>query len=159
MKIIAVTITSFFVTMLLTFFACKKDSTPNVSCTEKSNSIDVVRKLISGSYVWAYTIVTFQGSSNIETPTNTGLNYKYVFDRNGSVYYYENDTLKSTDVYVIDYEFKVTTYPSDSATIVIINDGQTGLQKEFFRPYLCNDSALFYNPYSSIDYKRYFKRN
>lgn len=121
--------------------------------------MDIAKKLLTGTYSWAYTIITYQIGSSIQTPANTGLNYKYVFDKNGIVYYYENDTLKSTGNYVIDYEFKVTTYPSDSATIVIINDNQTNQRKEFFRPYLCNDSALFYNPYNSIDSKRYFKRN
>ena len=94
-----------------------------------------------------------------ETPTTTGVNYKYVFNKNATVDYFENNTLKSSDNYVIDYEFKVTTYPLDSATIVIIKDKQTGQRKDFFRPWLCNDSARFYNPYNSIDIQRYFKRN
>ena len=142
------------------FFACKKDNAPKVSCSEKSNSIEMVRKLLPGSYNWAYSIVTYLGSGSfLETPSNTEISYKYVFDKNGTVHYYENDSLKSHDTYIVDYEFKVSTYPSDSATIIIINDAQTGQRKSFFRPYLCNDSALFYNPYNSIDSKRYFKRN
>jgi hypothetical protein len=159
MKIIAVTITSFFIIGSLMLFGCKKDTIPNVSCREKSNSINTVKELLPGSYLWTYTIVTYQTGSTIETPASTGVNYKYVFNKNGVIDYYENDILKSTDNYVIDYEFKVTTYPSDSATIIIINDNQTNQRKEFFRAYLCNDSALFYNPYNSIDSKRYFKRN
>ncbi|HEY8657971.1 MAG TPA: hypothetical protein VIL78_02980 [Hanamia sp.] len=159
MKILRITTLSSLIMFSIIFVACKKDITPNVSCSEKSNSIEIVRNLLPGSYSWAYTIVTYQGGGSIETPSSTGLNYKYVFDKNGTVYYYENDMLKSTDVYNIDYEFKVTTYPSDSATIVIISNKQNGQRKDFFRPYLCNDSALFYNPYNSIDNKRYFKRN
>jgi hypothetical protein len=143
----------------LTLFACQKDTTQNFSCNEKSNSIDLAKNLLPGSYAWAYTRVTFQGGSTIETPASTGLNYKYVFNKNGKVYYYENDILKSIDSYIIDYEFKVTAFPSDSATIVIIKDMQTGQRKDFFRTYLCSDSALFYNPYNSIDFKKYFKRN
>lgn len=140
--------------------ACKKDIIPNVSCIEKSNSMEIVRKLLPGSYSWTYSIVTYLGSGSfIETPLNTGINYKYVFNKNGFLYYYENDILKSTDVYNINYEFKVTTYPTDSSTIVIINNNQTGLRKSFFRVFLCNDSALFYNPYNSVDSKRHFKRN
>jgi len=95
----------------------------------------------------------------IETAANSGLVYKYVFNKNGTVDYYENKVLKSSDNYVIDYEFKVTSYPSDSATIIIIKDIQTGQRKDFFRPWLCDDSARFYNPYNSIDSQRYFKRN
>jgi len=150
--------TFIFIMLSIILSDCKKDSIPRISCSSKSNSIEIVRKLLQGSYYWAYTIVTYQGGSFIETPSNTGKNYKYVFV-NGKVYYYENSVLISTDVYKIDYEFKVTTFPSDSATIVIITDGQNGQRKDFFRPYLCNDSALFYNPHNSIDYKRYFKRN
>lgn len=159
MKIIRIPNIAPLLIFSLIFITCKKENTPNVSCSEKSNSIEISRDLLSGSYSWAYTIVSYQGGSSIETPSSTGLNYKYVFEKNGIVYYYENDILKSTDVYKIDYEFKVTTYYSDSATIVIISDRQNGQRKEFFRPYLCNDRALFYNPYNSVDYKRYFKRN
>lgn len=160
MKTIRITNLSSLIIFSIIFIACKKDITPNVSCSEKSNSIEIARKLLPGSYSWAYSIVTYLGGGSfIETPSSTELNYRYVFTKNGMVNFYENDTLKATDVYNIDYEFKVTTYPSDSATIVIIKDKQTGLRKSFFRTYLCNDSSLFYNPYSSIDSKRYFKRN
>lgn len=160
MKNIRIIALSSLIIPLFIFVACKKERMPDISCSAKSNSMDIARKLLPGSYSWAYSIVTYQiGGSRIETPTSTGLNYRYVFKKNGIVNYYENDILKSTDAYRIDYEFKVTTYPSDSATIVIINDRQTGQRKEFFRPYLCNDSALFYNPYNSIDFKRYLKRD
>lgn len=159
MKIYSVSKASYILLVLSIFLACKKETVPNISCNEKSNSIDVVRKLLPGSYSWAYTRETFQGGSRIETPSSTGNNYKYVFSKNGNLSYYENNVLKSIDIYTIDYEFKVTAYPSDSATIVIINDRQTGQRKEFFRPYLCTDSSLFYNPHSSFDFKRYFKRN
>lgn len=146
-------------TILFTLFACKKESDLNITCNEKTNSLDIARKFLSATYTWAYTKVSFQGGSNIETPISTGKSYKYIFNKNGKVYYFENDTIKSIDNFVIDYEFKATTFPSDSATIVIISDIQTGQYKYFFRPYLCTDSALFYNPYNSINQKRYFKRN
>lgn len=141
-------------------FSCKKDNLLSVDCSAKTNDIGKVNKLLSGTYEWAYTTVRMMGNPTyIETPSTTGLNYKYVFNRNGTVAYYENNTLKATDQYFIDYEFKVTSFPSDSATIVIIKDKQTGQRKEFFRPWLCSDSARFYNPYNSIDRQRYFKRN
>ncbi|MBS1919113.1 MAG: hypothetical protein JST17_02560 [Bacteroidetes bacterium] len=159
MKINKITNLSGLIIVSIIFVACKKDFIPNVSCSEKSNSIKIAMKLLPGSYSWAYTKVTNQSGSYLETPTSTGLNYKYIFQKNGTVNYYEGDTLKSSDNYEIDYEFKVTTYPSDSSTIVIISDKQNGQRKDFFRPYLCNDSALFYNPYNSVDFKRYFKRN
>jgi len=145
--------------VLIIFLACKKETTPDIPCSERTNSIEIVKKLLPGNYSWAYTVVTFQGGSSVQTPTTTGLNYKYIFENDGNVLYYENNTLKSTDTYIVDYEFKITTYPSDSSTIVIIKDKQSGTRKDFFRAYLCNDSSLFYNPYSSNDYKRYFKRN
>ena len=147
--------------LLLTFtFSCKKETIPNINCATKTNDIENVRQLLSGTYNWAYTTVRMRGNPTFtETPNTMSLNYKYIFNKNGTVDYYENNALKSTDNYVIDYEFKVTTYPSDSATIVIIKDKQTGQRKEFFRPWLCNDSARFYNPYNSIDSQRYFKRN
>ncbi|MFT3947486.1 MAG: hypothetical protein QM763_11010 [Agriterribacter sp.] len=155
MKIKTITIVS----ILMMFLACKKEAELSVPCSERTNSIEIVKKLLAGNYSWVYTVVTFQGSTSVQTPITTGLNYKYIFNDDGSVYYYENDTLKSTDTYTIGYEFEVTTYPSDSSTVVIIKDKQSASRKEFFRAYLCNDSSLFYNPYSSVDYKRYFKRN
>ena len=116
--------------------------------------------LIAGSYTWSYTKITYLGGSSfIETPSTTGITYRYVFKPSGKVDYFQNDSLLWSYNYVINYEFKVTTYPSDSATIVIINNMQTGQRQEFFRPYLCTDSAKFYNPYNTIDAQRYFKRD
>jgi len=141
-------------------FSCKKEILPHINCSAKINDIENVRLLISGTYNWAYTTVRMMGNPTFtETPTTTGLNYKYIFNENGTVDYYENNALKSTNNYVIDFEFKITSFPSDSATIIIIKDKQTGQRKDFFRPWLCNDSARFYNPYNSIDKQRYFKRN
>ena len=115
---------------------------------------------MSGTYTWAYSIVRYLGSPPfIETPASTGKNYMYVFHKNGTVDYFENSALKASYSYVVDYEFTVTNYPKDSATNVIIKDKQTGVRTEWFRPWLCNDSARFYNPYYSIDVQRYFKRN
>lgn len=139
--------------------SCKKDNIFNISCDNKLNSMDVIKEYLPGTYEWSYSRISYQVGGSIENPTSTGLHYKYNFLKNGRVNYYENNILKSTDNYLIDYEFRVTTYPSDSSTIIIINDTQTGQRKSFFRPYLCNDSALFYNPYSSINLKRYFKRS
>jgi hypothetical protein len=52
----------------------------------------------------------------IETPSTTGLNYKYVFNKNGSIDYYENNVLRATNQYVIDYErnWKASTLDSDA---------------------------------------------
>jgi len=131
-----------------------------INCSAKTNDIEDVRQLIGGTYNWVYSRVWYMGSLPfIETPASTGKNYKYVFSNSGTVDYYENNTLNSSDNYVIDYEFKVSNYPSDSATMVIIKDKQTGQRKEYFRAWLCNDSARFFNPYSSFDIQRYFKRN
>jgi hypothetical protein len=139
--------------------ACRKDELPYISCSEKSNSIDIAGKYMAGTYNWVYTRITYPGGGGVETPASTGLNIKYVFKSNGKVDYYENSVLKSVDNYAIAYEFTVSAFPSDSATIVVINDKQTGQRKEFFRTYLCSDSAMFFNPYSSIDFRRYYRRN
>ena len=144
--------------LLAVTFSCKKEI--SINCSAKTNNIEDIKQLISGTYTWAYSTVWIMGNPPFtETPASTGRSYKYVFNKNGTVNYYEDNALKSNDYYVIDYEFKVSAFPSDSATIVIIKDNQTGQRKEFFRPWLCNDSARFYNPYSSFDVQRYFKRN
>ena len=148
------------VIIMILAVGCKKDSTLNVACSAKTNDIDKVRILLPGTYVWTHSRVWIMGNNpSIETPLTTGMRYTYVFDRKGFVRYFENEVLKSHDKYVIDYEFKVSAYPSDSATIVIIQDKQNGQRKEFFRPWLCKDSARFFNPYSSFDIQRYFVRD
>jgi len=140
--------------------SCKKETLPAINCSTKTNDIVNARLLISGTYTWAYTIVRMRGNPVFtESPATTGQSFRYVFNKNGTVDYYESNALKSSDYYVIDYEYTITGFPSDSATIVIIKDKQTGQRKEFFRPWLCNDSAQFYNPYNSIDRQLYFKRN
>jgi hypothetical protein len=148
-----------FLVIVFLISSCSKDELPTIACSTKTNQINDVKRLITGTYDWVYTKVTYQIGGTIETPSSTGLRYKYAFKSNGQVEYFENVTLKWSNKYVVDYEFKVTNYPSDSAAVIIINDKTTGQRQEFFRPYLCNDSAIFYNPYSSIDSQRYFKRN
>ncbi len=145
--------------IILIVVSCSKDDLPKIDCAAKTNRIEDIKKLMVGSYDWTYTKVNYQSGSAIETPLSTGLRYKYVFKANGQVDYFQNDTLQWSDDYLIDYEFKVTTYAPDSSTVIIINDKQTGQREEFFRPYLCNDSAKFYNPYNSVDFQRYFKRS
>ena len=145
--------------IILLLISCNKNELPKIDCSAKTNQITDVKKLIAGTYNWVYTRVTYFTFDTIDTPLKAKFSYKYVFKSNGQVDYFHNDTLIWSNNYVIDYEFKVTTYPLDSSTIVIINDKQTGQRKEFFRPYLCNDSARFYNPFNSIDYQLYFKRD
>ena len=67
--------------VLIIFLACKKETTPDIPCSERTNSIEIVKKLLPGNYSWAYTVVTFQGGSSVQTPTTTGLNYKYIFEK------------------------------------------------------------------------------
>ena len=150
----------FLYILLILTFSCKKEEIRNINCSSKTNDIENVRLLLTGTYNWAYTTVRMMGNPTfIETSATSGLDYKYVFHKNGTVDYYENNVLKSSDNYTIDYEFKVTSYPSDSATIIIIKDKQTRQRKEFFQPWLCDDSARFHNPYNTIDSQRYFKRD
>ena len=160
MKISSVSKLSYLLLALTILLACKKENLPNISCNEKSNAIDVVRKLLPGSYYWVSTKNSFLGGyTDIATPATTGNNYKYIFSKKGKLSYYENNVLKSIDTYTIDYLFKLTAYPSDSATIIFINDSQTGQRKSVITPYLCPDSALFSNPSTSFESLRYFKRN
>jgi hypothetical protein len=151
-----------FVLFILLIFtlSCKKEAIPNINCSTKTNDLENVRQLLPGSYHWVYTKAHMMGNPPyIESAASAGLDYQYVFKKNGTVDYYESNVLISSDNYLIDYEFKVTTYPLDSAIIIIINDKQTGQRKDFFQPWLCADSALFYSPHNSIEIQRYFKRN
>lgn len=90
----------FLLFLLLTFtFSCKKETIPNINCSTKTNDIETVKLLLNGSYNWVYTTVRIRGIPTFtETPTTTGLNYKYVFNKNATVDYYENNILKSSDI-------------------------------------------------------------
>ena len=160
------TIVVLFIAILL---SCKKETNDTVSPTalkylelsgrRKTNNIDTVKAMIVGTYDWSYTFYRiWRASPEIWTPENKRLTYRYVFKSNAEVDYYENQQFLWTNKYVIDYELKVSTYQLDSSAGVIINDKITGQRKEYFRAYLCNDSAMFYNPYSSIDIVRYYGR-
>jgi hypothetical protein len=129
------------------------------TCIRTTNNLDTVQQMIVGTYDWAYTFYqVWRQPAEIWTPQNKRLTYRYIFRPNSEVEYYENSKLIWTNNYIVDYEFKVSAYPLDSLTMVIINDKITGQRKEYFRAYLCNDSASFYNPYSSVDVIRHFKR-
>jgi hypothetical protein len=159
----------FFILLFASIAGCRKNDGrldlpksirfPSTNCTRKTNHLDTVKQMIVGTYDWAYTFYRqWRQPAEIWTPQNKGLTYRYVFRPNSQVDYYENNKLVWTNDYVVDYEFKVSTYPLDSLTMVIINDRVSGHRKEYFRAYLCNDSAIFYNPYSSVDVVRHFGR-
>lgn len=145
--------------LLSVFAACKKDSFSYADCSLKTNDISNVKALITGTYTWRHTFRYYYTFQDTLTPQNQGRSEKYVFNKNGTVSFVENNQILWTRNFEIDYEFKVTQYQPDSATIVIIKDPQTGQRTQFFRPFLCNDTAYFYNPYSSILTVNFYKRN
>lgn len=145
--------------LLSVFAACKKDSFSYADCSLKANDISNVKALITGTYTWRHTFRYYYTFQDTLTPQNQGRSEKYVFNKNGTVSFVENNQILWTRNFEIDYEFKVTQYQPDSATIVIIKDPQTGQRTQFFRPFLCNDTAYFYNPYSSILTVNFYKRN
>ena len=147
--------------LVLSFYSCKKD-TATVSysdCSRKTNDLTLVKGLIAGTYNWTKTYKIYFTFQDTLTPQNQGRTEQYRFDKNGTVSFWTNNQIQWTNNYEVDYEFKVSTYPLDSATIVIIKDKQTGQRTQFFRAFLCNDSAYFYNPYSSITVVNFYKRN
>ena len=74
---------------MLLIMLCSKDDLPKVDCSTKTNQIDDVKKLIIGTYEWAYTKVTYQiGGTIVQTPSNTGMKYRYLFKSNGQVDYF-----------------------------------------------------------------------
>jgi hypothetical protein len=154
-----VTKTLLTVSLLFIFDACKKDNISYADCSHKTNDIGNVKAMIAGTYTWTHTYRYYFTFQDTLTPQNQGRSEKYVFSKNGTVRFIENNQNQWTRNYEIDYEFKVTQYQLDSATVVIIKDPQTGQRTQFFRPYLCNDSAKFFNPYSSITVVNFYKRN
>ena len=145
--------------LLLNLSACEKDNFSYSDCSHKTNDISNVKAMIAGTYNWTHTYRYYFTFQDTLTPENQGKSEKYVFNKNGTVSFFENNQTQWTRNYEIDYEFKVTQYQLDSATIVIIKDPQTGQRTQFFRPYLCNDSARFFNPYSSVTVVNFYKRN
>ncbi len=147
------------ISLLFIIIACKKDSISYTDCSNKTNDITKVKAMITGTYTWTQTYRFYFTFQDTLTPQNQGITQKYVFNKNGTVNFFENNQSQWTRSYEIDYEFKVTQYQPDSATVIIIKDPQTGQRTQLFRPYLCNDSARFFNPYSSITVVNYYKRN
>ena len=130
---------------------------PSLNRPRQTNKIDTIRLMMAGTYEWVRTHSLAPGYDKLETPQTKGLTQRFVFMADGRVEYYENRIRKWANRYDIDYEFMVSTYPLDSNAMVIIRD-TSGQRMQYFRPYLSNDSALFYNPYSSISDFRYFSR-
>lgn len=147
------------VSFLFTFGACKKDNFSYADCSKKTNEIAEVKAMMAGTYTWTHSYRYYFTFQDTLTPQNQGKTETYVFNKNGAVSFLENNQVQWTRGYEIDYEFKVTQYPADSATVVIIKDPETGQRTQFFRPYLCDDSARFFNPYSSILVAKFYKRN
>jgi len=145
--------------LLFTLSACKKDTFSYADCSRKTNDIANVKAMIAGTYTWTHTYRYYFTFQDTLTPQSQGRSEKYVFNKNGTVSFMENNQTQWIGNYEIDYEFKVTQYQLDSATIVIIKDPQTGQRIQFFRPYLCDDSARFFNPYFSITEVKFYKRN
>jgi hypothetical protein len=145
--------------LFLSFSACKKGNVFYADCSNKTNGINKVKAMITGTYTWTHTYRYYFTFQDTLTPQNEQRTEKYVFNKNGKVSFIKNNQTQWTRNYEIDYEFKVTQYLPDSATIVIIKDPQTGQRTQFFRPYLCNDSARFFNPYSSVTIVNFYKRN
>lgn len=161
MKTICLLFLSLFVSTL--FFACKKEKPQDpitIPCNQRTNKLEEVKQLIAGSYNWAYTNERGRGYAETHTPASTGSTHRYVFDKEGNVKYYENNNLVWDRSNVVDYELRVSQYIFDSNALVIITDKATQQRKEYFRAYLCNDSALFFNPHSplDIDHFRNYKR-
>jgi hypothetical protein len=145
---------------------CKKDniSYDNNDCSNKTNEIKKVKALIAGTYTWTHTYRYFFGpegiiSQDTLTPTIIGANIKNVFYKNGTFDVIENNQIKRTYKYSIDYGFNALSHPSDSTTIVTVKDLQTEQQMAFFRPFLCNDSARFDNIYPASIEEAFYKRN
>jgi hypothetical protein len=155
----AVTRNLLALTLLLAFASCKKEARPNAECANKTNDMERVKELIAGTYNWTHTYRYYFTFQDTLTPFNQFRTEQYVFGKDGKVRFSKNNQTQWIRNYEIDYEFEVSQYPLDSATVVIIKDPQTGQRTQFFRPYLCTDSARFYNPYSSITVFNFYKRN
>jgi hypothetical protein len=154
-----------FVLTIPSLFACKKDNQKGhdsivVPCNLKTENIDSVRLLIPAVYNWAYSTIIARGvESYNETPRTVHQSRKYIFDKNGTVSYYVNSKQEALYKYEVDYEFKITNYPSDSSTVIIFSDKQTGYRVGFYRVKICNDSAVLTNPFNSVTSIDLFKRN
>ena len=78
--------------------------------------------MIAGTYNWTKTYRYYFTFQDTLTPQNQGRTEQYSFDKNGTVSFFANHQIQWTNNYEVDYEYKVTSYPLDSATIIIIKD-------------------------------------
>ena len=160
MKTVSLTLVAL---LAITFYACKKERDPiTIACNKRTNKVEEVKQLIAGKYEWVYTKVVVWGTTTTpQTPASTGSTHQYVFDNSGTVKYFENQKLVWDRMYEVDFRFRVYPADKDSSAFIVIKDKETLARKESFMAYLCNDSALFYNPYflSDIDLLKNYKRH
>jgi hypothetical protein len=138
--------------------SCKKDNPEEINCSNQTNQIDIVKKMIAGTYDWVYTRIEYpSGGYYIITPADIGEHRKYKFESNGNFTLLFNDIVNTTGTYIIDYESKMTNNPSDSATIYILTVPGFGILPGYDQIFICTDSAMFYRPL--INNKTFYKRN
>ena len=120
--------------------------------------MDTLKNLIVAKYQWIKTRYAGRGGDITYTPQNTNRLENYEFYNNGTVNYYENLFLKNSFNYTIDYASKVTGILTHSSIMIIATDKNTGIIQFHFNVYLCNDTAIFGNPFSSVTNISYYKR-
>jgi hypothetical protein len=150
---------------ILVFISCSKQHVidypqatkfPSVNCSSRTNNIDTIRLMMTGTYEWVRTAVSSRAGTEYTNPYTEQMTYKYVFRSDSTVELYENGRFRWSNKYIVDYELPIILLPS-AGTVVSIIDKTTSNRIDWFYPYLCNDSAIFSNP-GSVDASRYFTR-
>lgn len=145
-------------------YSCRKEPGPGsipegpATCNQLTNEINAVKALIPGRYRWVKTLRLYFTHQDTITPQTAGHTEALLLDTSGRAHLYQNSVWQWTQDYRVDYEFTVSTYPLDSATMLIYYDTATHARTSYGYFYVCTDSAYFYNPYSSITDVQFYRR-
>ena len=129
--------------LLLLLMACQKD--PDVSCNSPTKDVNTSKKLIVGTWQWAYSKQYFRSSSRwvITNPQTDTIERSMTFNKNGQLMIYENGLVKTETTYQFRKMSEWSLFPGDSARYIISWKYNNVVWR------ICNDSL--YLPYQSFD--------
>ena len=130
--------------LLVLLMACQKE--PNVSCNSPTNDVNTSKKLIVGTWQWAYSKQYARTTStwDITNPKTDTIERSMTFNKNGQLLIYENGILKTETTYQFRKMSEWSLFPGDSARFILSWKNSNVVWR------ICNDSL--YLPYQSFAY-------
>jgi hypothetical protein len=153
---------TFALLLFFAFLSCSKEEqnikTTFLDCDKgMTNNIDTVRNHIVGKYDWVYTFRGYRLGSYYGTPETENKTISYLFKPNNEFEIQENGIITESYFYEVgSFNELIGMYP-DKVTIAVLKDKKTGIRKNYYELYLCNDSLMISRP-ESFSFSMNFKR-